>query len=234
MSVRERLRKALPLEVKAAARTVISWIRRDSAFAARRKGERYLLSRGAQPALLHVGCGTAVKSGWLNVDFYPMHASVVAVNLRRGLRFLPDASIDFIYHEHFLEHLPLSAARVLLRECHRVLRPGGRMRVSVPDLEEHVRRYLAGGTGQDERFADYRSAFFGEPLLQSPGELLNLAMRGWEHQYLYDQRDLEHMLAKAGFTGMQRMEPSASDVEVFRAVETRPPEHANLILEASK
>src|SRR5688500_1828675 len=124
MSFRERLRKALPVEVKAAARTTISWIRRDSTIVARREGERYRISRDGQPALLHVGCGTAVKPGWLNVDFYPSHADVVAVDLRRGLRFLPDAAIDFIYHEHFLEHLALRDARVLLRECHRVLRPG--------------------------------------------------------------------------------------------------------------
>ena len=46
-----------------------------------------------------------------------------------------DASFDFILSEHFLEHLNLPDALALLRECRRLLRPGGIIRTSVPDAD---------------------------------------------------------------------------------------------------
>lgn len=65
-----------------------------------------------------------------------------AVDLSQGIPF-PDQSFSVVYHSHFLEHLPKQAAVDLLRECCRVLIPGGVIRVVVPDLEQIVRTYLS-------------------------------------------------------------------------------------------
>ncbi|MFC5865256.1 methyltransferase domain-containing protein [Acidicapsa dinghuensis] len=44
-----------------------------------------------------------------------------------------DQSFTFIYSEHFFEHLPLTLAGELMRECHRLLKVGGVLRTVVPD-----------------------------------------------------------------------------------------------------
>jgi SAM-dependent methyltransferase len=66
---------------------------------------------------------------------------VIAANLVKGVPF-PDESFDVVYHSHLLEHFPKKDARNFLRECNRILRPGGVIRVVVPDLEAIARSYL--------------------------------------------------------------------------------------------
>lgn len=94
------------------------------------------------PVLINLGCGKTWHEAWLNYDLSPEDPAVRAIDLSASLPFT-DASTDAIYHSHVLEHLEPAAARRLLTECHRVLRPRGIVRVVVPDLAVHARCYLA-------------------------------------------------------------------------------------------
>ena len=91
--------------------------------------------------LLNIGCGSVVHPEWINLDSAPVVQGVIAHDLRRGLPF-SDESFDAVYGSHVLEHLVPSAAAQLLRECLRVLKPGGIVRLAVPDLEIIARLYL--------------------------------------------------------------------------------------------
>jgi predicted SAM-dependent methyltransferase len=91
--------------------------------------------------LLNLGCGGRFHPDWENLDFSPIAPSVRAHDLRKGIPF-PDESFDVVYHSHVLEHFPKGDAPVFLRECHRVLKQGGVIRVAVPDLERIARMYL--------------------------------------------------------------------------------------------
>jgi predicted SAM-dependent methyltransferase len=90
---------------------------------------------------LNLGCGGRFCDGWVNVDFTSTGPGVIATNLRKGISFLNE-SFDVVYHSHLLEHFQKSAAADFLKECHRVLRPEGVIRVVVPDLEMIARNYL--------------------------------------------------------------------------------------------
>jgi predicted SAM-dependent methyltransferase len=90
---------------------------------------------------LNLGCGRRFHPQWINIDFVSTQPEVMAWDLTRGLPF-EDETFDVVYHSHFLEHLSKLQAPKLLRECYRVLRPGGILRVAVPDLEQTVRAYL--------------------------------------------------------------------------------------------
>ena len=96
----------------------------------------------AAPRLLNVGCGSHLHPDWTNVDVYRSAPGVVVHDIQRGLPFA-DGTFDACYHSHVLEHLSPSAGASLVRECFRVLRPGGVIRVAVPDLEGIARAYLA-------------------------------------------------------------------------------------------
>ena len=99
--------------------------------------------RDAAPdlALLNLGCGSHFHPSWTNVDLVPRVEGVRRCDVRAGLPF-PAQVFDAVYHAHVLEHLPRDGALPLLRECLRVLRPDGILRVVVPDLERVAQLYL--------------------------------------------------------------------------------------------
>ena len=90
---------------------------------------------------LNLGCGYRYHSDWTNINFVSTAENVIAHNLKDGIPF-PDNSFDVVYHSHVLEHLSKSEAEPFLKECYRVIRPQGVLRVVVPDLEDIARMYL--------------------------------------------------------------------------------------------
>ncbi|MBI5380784.1 MAG: methyltransferase domain-containing protein [Opitutae bacterium] len=102
----------------------------------------------ASRLLVNLGCGQVWHPAWANFDLAPADAAVRAFDATAPLPLAND-SADAVYHAHLLEHLPRAQAQTLLGECRRVLRPGGILRVVVPDLEELARRYLASRDSGD-------------------------------------------------------------------------------------
>ena len=90
---------------------------------------------------VNVGCGNRFHEDWLNLDISSASPHVTIADLRKGIP-LPDGSCDAVYNAAFLEHLRKPEAVAFVRECHRVLKPGGILRIGVPDLESICRNYL--------------------------------------------------------------------------------------------
>src|SRR5690606_10146239 len=65
------------------------------------------------------------------------------IDLRKGLP-LPDETADFVYSSHFLEHITYPHASKLIKECHRVLKHGGWLRIACPDLRLIANKYVEG------------------------------------------------------------------------------------------
>jgi predicted SAM-dependent methyltransferase len=174
------------------------------------------------PLRLHLGCGTVRLDGWVNVD--RDGGPDLRLDLRFGLPF-PDASVDRIHSEHMVEHLRLADAQLLMKEAFRVLRPGGVMRLGMPDLDTALSRYSAGDW-RDQPWIQDRAFNW----IDSPVAFLNVAFRGWEHQYLYDEGELRLRLGLAGFAQLQRVHSGESSYPDLRGLETRP--ETDLIVEA--
>lgn len=90
--------------------------------------------------MLNIGCGVWFHPDWINIDLRG-GADVICHNITEGLPF-SDESFDVVYHSHLLEHIPRIKALPFMKECYRVLKPGGIVRVLVPDLEQIARLYL--------------------------------------------------------------------------------------------
>ena len=90
---------------------------------------------------LNLGCGYRFNPKWTNVNFFATGKEVIAHDLSKSIPFADD-SFDLVYHSHVLEHFTKVAATNFIQECYRVLRPGGILRVVVPDLEQIARLYL--------------------------------------------------------------------------------------------
>jgi predicted SAM-dependent methyltransferase len=101
---------------------------------------------GGAMRLLNFGCGRTYHRDWTNLDTLPVSPEVIPHDLRQAFPF-DDAAFDAVYGSHVLEHLEPAAARRLLQECFRILRPGGIIRIVVPDLESIARLYVSSLEG---------------------------------------------------------------------------------------
>lgn len=90
---------------------------------------------------VNIGCGEVFHADWFNLDVSPVAPDVRRLDVRKPLPFA-DGEVDAVYHSHVLEHLTTNEGARMLAECFRVLKPGGIVRVAVPDLEGIARAYL--------------------------------------------------------------------------------------------
>lgn len=108
--------------------------------------------------MLNIGCGDVWHPNWVNFDVVPRDPVVRKLDIQSGLPF-EDGSVDVCYSSHVLEHLTIEAGSAFVRECHRVLRHRGIIRIVVPDLENIVREYLRllekVVAGKEDRVLDY-------------------------------------------------------------------------------
>src|SRR5688572_30010076 len=89
---------------------------------------------------LHLGSGGNIFPNWDNLDLNGAGGATVC-DLSQPLAY-PDGSVSHIYSEHFIEHLDEVDGFNLMKECYRVLAPGGKLRFSCPDLQQYVELFL--------------------------------------------------------------------------------------------
>lgn len=93
---------------------------------------------------LNIGCGSNIVLNFLNIDFYGVKSTkgIYEHDLRKNLPFL-DNRFEGIITEHTIEHLYPNETINLLAQCFRVLKPGGTIRICVPDLDKYL-QYCSG------------------------------------------------------------------------------------------
>jgi SAM-dependent methyltransferase len=92
---------------------------------------------------LNCGCGPKAAAGWLNCDLICAPGIDVRCDIRAGLPFASN-SIGYAVAMHVLQDLPWAEIAPALAELNRVLRPGGILRLGLPDLERALAAYQRG------------------------------------------------------------------------------------------
>jgi SAM-dependent methyltransferase len=167
---------------------------------------------------LHLGCFDQILPGWVNTDItlhifiskipglafllfkigviseqrYLQHRdsifkSAEYLNLRKRFPY-QDESFGYVFMGHVLEHLYPNEAIYCLREVHRVLKNGGTVRISVPDLDRIVRDYDPSST---EVFLD--------SILESKQKRDKN-----RHHWHYNESSLRKILGEVGFRESHR------------------------------
>lgn len=180
--------------------------------------EAYLRAHAVRK--LHIGAGPALLEGWLNTDLAPASPQVALLDATKPFP-LPDASFDYAYSEHMIEHLPYAAGLAMLRECCRVLRPGGTIRIATPDLAVFLGLYGHESEPACDRYVHWAT----DRYLNGHGTYLaslviNNIFRDWGHQFLYDGDLLGRALMDSGFARVRRARAGQSEDEHLRGIES--------------
>lgn len=192
-----------------------------------RAGVRKLRRLSIEPGnlKLNLGCGPNPRPGWLNIDLFNPVADV-SLDFREPLP-LPDNSAMLAYSEHLLEHLSYPRdAHHFLCECFRVLAPGGRLSLVVPDGGAFAEAYARGDASTFE-LRRLRS-YLREERVTLMHHLNYVFRADGLHQYAYDEETLRNVLQDIGFDGVIRR---TYDPALDSAKRNLP---ASLYLEATK
>ena len=152
---------------------------------------------------LHWGCGRKKKEGWVNVDGWASAATDLVYDLRNRMP-LADGSVAMIFTEHVFEHFTFADGEKIAADFHRVLKPGGTLRLIVPDLQTFAERYVAGDR---EFMANFH------PQARHLGEGLNNIFYGHFHRGIYDYPMLEDLLKRVGFSAVRKADFHDSAIE---------------------
>jgi predicted SAM-dependent methyltransferase len=204
---------------------------------------------------LNLGCGPNPPSGWVNLDgswnawFFnhphlrrvlvtvglisghetQWHVRPVVHDLKKPLPFKGN-TFSCIYASHVLEHLYLVEGQSLLSECKRVLKPGGVLRLVVPDLHSMVVEYMqrrSDGTTAvcgDKSAADHLNERLGFRSAVPPkGKFLTKFYATWKdfhsHKWMYDSDSLVRYLKLAGFQQVSEKKFLSSEIPGIEEVE---------------
>jgi SAM-dependent methyltransferase len=167
---------------------------------------------------LVIGSGPYYAKGWINLELNPVFKKDVWYDLR-NLSPFPAGSMRAIYSSHVFEHLFLNELQGILKECYRLLQPGGVLRICLPCLQKNIDAYLS----KNESF------FQWEPEELNPFKDFSLAAKfsrnvlvDGAHKNMFDFESFRQVLAHVGFSNIYEVEYRKSPVladEELKAVE---------------
>lgn len=173
----------------------------------RNRGWQAEASRLAGKHYLDVGCGPNTHAAFINLDYDWYPGVDVCWDIARGLP-LAAGSVQGIFSEHCLEHFSLPTVRFVLQEFRRVLRPGGTLRIIVPDAQHYLDLYarrMAGEQTEDFPYEDaIREMGLSAPLLSVNRVFYVDRASPAGHRCMFDFALLSELVAKAGFGEVRR------------------------------
>jgi len=166
---------------------------------------------------LNWGCGSHPEPGWINSDRKQAPGIDLSCDIREGLP-LAEGSIDYAVSIHALPEVPYPDLLPVLRELRRVLRPGGTLRLGLPNLERAVDAYRRGE----------RDWFLipDEEMSSAGGKLIaQLVWYGYSRT-LFVPEFAEELLRRAGFADVRQLASgqTASPHPEIVALDDRPQE----------
>ena len=168
---------------------------------------------------LQLGSSNNILENWLNTDLYQCRGEVVPLDVRERFPF-DESTFDYIFCEHMIEHLKYHEGMDMLRECFRVLRPGGRIRLSTPNLRFLIELYNSEKTELQERYISWAvNEFLPDTGIYEDVFVINNFFRAWGHKFIYDSKALHAAMHRVGFTNTTNWKVGESEDQNFQGIE---------------
>jgi predicted SAM-dependent methyltransferase len=164
---------------------------------------------------LQLGGGLHSKDQWLNVDII---YGDIYLNATRKFP-LPDATFEYVFAEHFIEHFDFEQGSFILRECNRVLVPGGKIRLSTPDLKKLVDIYKNENPIVTRSKLLERHNRINNKQLKTMAQYFYDMYRMWGHKFIYDFQTLKMLLMESGFNKVTQVKFGESRDKNLRKLE---------------
>ena len=180
---------------------------------------------------LHLGCGRNILDEWINTDFdlvkFPSGPKHLDVTNKFSIRekrkddiIIDDNSIDYIFSEHLIEHLTYQEGKFMLEECFRVLKVGGKVRISTPDLKFLIDIYTDDKTDLQKRYIDYSVNHEAYDIsIGTDTFIINNYVRSWGHIFIYDEKTLKSLFESIGFSNVKSYLITESEDENLKNLE---------------
>jgi len=196
-SIREHIRTTIPFSTDVYEFTISKWKMRPT------KAQVGKLLKSNRQIKLDLGGADPGENGWLSIDV--TQQCDLYWDLRLGIPF-PNSSIDALYSSHLFEHLTFKEGQELLKECIRVLKPGGIFSICVPNAQIYIEGYM-GVREVPSEFFGWKPAFNETTAIDA---INYVAYMDGEHKYMFDQENLLYIMQIAGFTDVaaRSMDPS--------------------------
>ncbi len=177
------------------------------------------------------GKGHPRLDGWSIVDL--REGADVRLDITSEPLPFADGSVDVIFTSHTLEHIPPQSLMFVLEEFARVLRPGGLLRIGVPDIRLATKAYI----NNDRTFFERSEVTPFDPDAPIGGLLMSwfysTSKVGNGHVHCFDEQYLCYWLAKAGFEGMRRCSFRSSSLDELRSPDFDRHPNDTLFIEAT-
>lgn len=144
---------------------------------------------------LNLGCGAIYIDNWTNADFYRFRKIKLDWMLDIGKKWKCDSNFwDGIFSEHTLEHLTYEASITCFKECHRTLKTGGILRLSIPNIDLYIEHL--SGKFQHKEFEQF----------PTKAESISYVTQNFGHKSTWNPELLISLLNEIGFKEVKQME----------------------------
>jgi len=151
---------------------------------------------------LQVGGGWRLLDGWLNTDL-EIIPGVMCMDATRQFPFA-DGTFYRVYSEHMIEHVSYQEGVGMLKECYRVLRVGGVIRVITPNLATIIGLYIDDLCGAQKEYVEWICQTFVRESPPNAVSVINTMFHQWGHQFIYDEKTLANSIHAVGFNSVRR------------------------------
>ena len=168
---------------------------------------------------LHLGCGRNLLGGWINTDSKTSLQGCDYLDVTEKFPY-DDNSVDYIFSEHMIEHINYQDGKFMIEESFRVLKSGGKIRISTPDLKFLINLYTEDKTDLQKRYIDYSVNHKSYNVsIGIDTFIINNFVRDWGHIFIYDEKTLKSLFESVGFSDVKSYLISESEDENLKNLE---------------
>ncbi len=189
---------------------------------------------------LQIGAQGNPISGWLNTDILPKSNNVVYLDASKPFP-IESNTFNYIFSEHMIEHITFAEAEIMISECYRILKPGGKIRLATPNVRSMVALFEEKLSSDQTEYINHMKKFFDPSLPDDPVFAINQMFYGFHHKFIHSKESLTYLLRKNRFksisfpqvmestdTNLKSIEQHAKEIgDKFNRLET-------IVIEASK